>query len=88
MLVFVANAQRPRGNSQNNAPERMMKDATPEEIATLRSKQLTLSLDLTEAQQSQVKTIEKGRAKAMKAKMAKRKEKNTLTKEEVIALKS
>jgi len=87
-LVFVANAQRQGGMDKKNSQERVMKDATPEEMATLRSKKLTLDFDLSQAQQSQVKAIELGRAKTAKARMAARKDKNTLTKAEVVTLKN
>lgn len=88
LFMFAATAQRHQGADHRNSQKRVMKDATPEEMASLRSKKLTLDLDLSAAQQAQVKTIELARANEAKALMAERKEKNQLSKEEVMALRS
>lgn len=48
-------------------------DYTPEEIAQLQTKKMTLDLDLTEAQQREVSVINLENAKARKAKMKTRK---------------
>lgn len=51
-----------------------MSDYTPEEMAQLQTKQMTLDLDLTEAQQNQIMAINLKNAKARKAMMEARKE--------------
>lgn len=48
-------------------------DFSAEEIAQLKTKKLTLALDLTSAQQSEIQALELQNAKAMKQKMAERK---------------
>ncbi|MDF4203965.1 hypothetical protein PXD56_13410 [Maribacter sp. SA7] len=50
-----------------------MKDLTPEQIATLQTKKMTLVLDLNESQQAKIKTILTEDATARKEKMAERK---------------
>lgn len=72
-LQAVAQERR-KGHPKEGNKERMemLKDATPDEIATLKSKQLTLALDLTDKQQSQVKEILLKEATAMKEKMKER----------------
>lgn len=50
----------------------MMKDLTPEEMATLQTKKMTLHLDLTEAQQQKIKALNLEEAKLRKAKMEER----------------
>ena len=65
-----------------------MKDLSPDQIATLQTKKATLALDLTSAQQSQMKTFLEEKAKVRATKMAERKalkengETKTLTSEE------
>lgn len=74
--------------------ERMeaMKDLTPEETATLRTKKMTLHLDLTEAQQQKIQAIHLEEAKIRKAKMEERKtmkesgEKRAFTKEDKVKM--
>lgn len=46
-----------------------MKDLTPEQIATLQTKKMTLTLDLNESQQSKMKSILTEGAKMRKSKM-------------------
>lgn len=46
-----------------------MKDLTPEQVATLQTKKMTLALDLNESQQSKIKSILTEDAKARKSKM-------------------
>lgn len=48
-------------------------DMTPEQVATLQTKKMTLALDLSEAQQGQIQALNLENAKARKAKMEKRK---------------
>ena len=50
-----------------------MKDLSPEQIATLQTKKATLALDLTSAQQTQMKAFFEENAKMRKAKMEERK---------------
>ncbi|MDO6473577.1 hypothetical protein [Maribacter sp. 1_MG-2023] len=50
-----------------------MKDLSPEQVATLKTKKMTLALDLNESQQAKVKTILTEDATARKAKMEERK---------------
>ncbi|WP_299529695.1 Spy/CpxP family protein refolding chaperone [Ulvibacterium sp.] len=52
-----------------------MKDLTPEQIATLHTKKMTLALDLTEVQQKQIQVLSLENAKLRKAKMEERKAK-------------
>jgi hypothetical protein len=65
-----------------------MKDLTPDEIATLRTKKMTLHLDLNEAQQNKIQALFLEEAKLRKAKMEDRKaikensETKTFTKED------
>tara|TARA_R110000823_G_scaffold31224_1_gene89104 strand:+ start:73 stop:522 length:450 start_codon:yes stop_codon:yes gene_type:complete len=46
-----------------------MKDLTPEQMATLQTKKMTLALDLNESQQSKIKSILTEDAKTRKSKM-------------------
>lgn len=50
-----------------------MKDLSPEQIATLQTKKATLALDLTEAQQVQMKTFFLEEARLRRSKMEERK---------------
>lgn len=50
-----------------------MKDLTPEQIATLHTKKMTLALDLNETQQKQVQALSLEHAKLRKVKMEERK---------------
>lgn len=71
-----------------------MQDYTPEEMAELQTKKLTLDLDLTEAQQKQVLALSLENAKDRKAFMEKRqdkqkeKEAKTASKEEKLKMKN
>ena len=53
--------------------QRAMNDMTPEQMATLRTKEMTLNLDLNDAQQKQVQALNLKNAKSHKATMEKRK---------------
>lgn len=64
-------AQEGRKNHHRGA----MKDLTPEQIATLHTKKMTLALDLSETQQKQVQVLNLENAKLRKAKMEERKAK-------------
>lgn len=50
----VTAQQKRKGQSEK---EKIMKDLTPEEIATISTKRMTLNLDLNESQQKQIKAI-------------------------------
>lgn len=47
----------------------MLKDLTPEEVATLQTKKMTLHLDLTSAQQTKIQALNLEQAKLRKEKM-------------------
>ncbi len=91
-LVFIASltqAQEKKHGKQN------MQDYTPEEIAQLQTKQLTLDLDLTETQQKQVEALHLENAKARKEKQELRTKENIdktsikeLSKEEKLQMKN
>lgn len=65
-LSFAQQGQQ-RGN-RGPRPEKMMADFTPEQMADLQTKRMTLALDLTEKQQKEVLKINTDRATKMKAK--------------------
>ncbi|NAS14379.1 Spy/CpxP family protein refolding chaperone [Poritiphilus flavus] len=54
--------------------KRNLKDLSPEQLATLHTKKLTLALDLSDAQQRQVQKLSLEKATERKAKMESRKE--------------
>lgn len=58
----------PRGEGPGDRME-AMKDLTPEEMATLQTKRMTLNLDLTAEQQKKVQALNLEEAKMRKAKM-------------------
>ncbi|MFX0558545.1 hypothetical protein ACOCEA_17215 [Maribacter sp. CXY002] len=60
----LAMAQRPEGKDHKR-----MQDMTPEQVATLHTKKMTLALDLTEAQQTKMKSLLASQAEKRKAKM-------------------
>jgi len=70
----------------------VMKDLTPEEIATLQTKKMTLHLDLTEEQKKKMQALHLEEAKMRKAKMEERKamkesgEKKAFTKEDKVKM--
>jgi hypothetical protein len=61
-LSFLANAQEKKQRANK------MQDYSPEEMAQIQTKQMTLDLDLTEAQQKQVQQINLENAQERKAK--------------------
>lgn len=70
--------------------KKFMKDFTPEQIAELQTKKLTLALDLSESQQQRVLALNTANAKVRKQKMeareAKKEKKEKPTSEEKYAL--
>lgn len=67
----VTAQQRKRQFHREGPQNRMeaMKDLTPEEMATLQTKKMTLHLDLTEAQQKKIQALNLENAKLRKANM-------------------
>lgn len=65
LICFSAFAQRPQGNNDRPPRPKMERpDYTPEQIAEIQTKKLTLMLDLTESQQSKIKSLELAAAKS------------------------
>lgn len=66
-----------RHKDQNRGHKEMMKNLSPEERATIKTKQMTLALDLNDSQQSQVNALllqdAKDRQKKMEARKAQKK---------------
>lgn len=91
MAGITAMAQKPE---RERGPRGDMKDMTPEQMASLQTKQMTLALDLTDAQQKQIQSLNldnaKDRAEKMKEMKAKREsgEANKLTSEERYTMKT
>lgn len=72
LITVNATAQdrkRERQQEQRKEKTERFKDFSPEEIATLQTKRMALQLDLTEAQQKEVKAIHLEQAKKRKAQM-------------------
>lgn len=72
MLMVGLTSMAQRGPQEGN---RGMKDLTPEQMATLQTKKMTLALDLTDTQQSKIMAMQLENAKTRKAKMEERKAK-------------
>jgi hypothetical protein len=66
MFIGVA-AIGQEANRKHDAPA--MKDLTPEQMATLQTKRMTLELDLTQAQQQQIQALNLEQAMVRKSKM-------------------
>jgi len=91
LVALQVTAQEKKRDHQRDgqrAQMEAMKDLSPEEIATLQTKKMTLHLDLNETQQKKVETLFLEEAKLRKAKMEERKaikesgERKTITKED------
>ncbi|OIQ28724.1 MAG: hypothetical protein BM564_08100 [Bacteroidetes bacterium MedPE-SWsnd-G2] len=83
-------AQKPQHHQDRNHHDRMemMKDLTPQEMAELKTKKMTLHLDLTDSQQKEMMALNLELAKTQKAKMQAREKqdkKPELSKEERLA---
>lgn len=89
LFGFAVVAQNPKMEKRQNKKEmhQKMKDMTPEQVAALRTKQMTLQLDLTEAQQIQIEKLELERAKNRKTRFESKKERAELTADEMAAKK-
>lgn len=91
MAGITAMAQKPERKRDHRGD---MKGMTPEQMATLQTKQMTLALDLTDVQQKQIQSLNldnaKDRAEKMKEMKAKREsgEAKKLTSEERYAMKA
>jgi len=68
MASMTAMAQKGEGQQRDG-----MHQMTPEQTATLKTKKMTLALDLTDAQQKQIQTLNLENAKTRKAEREKRK---------------
>jgi len=88
MQVTAQDKKRDHQRDGQRAQMESMRDLSPEEIATLQTKKMTLHLDLNEAQQKKVETLFLEEAKLRKTKMEERKamkdssEKKQFTKED------
>ena len=71
LIGFTALAQ--PSSSRESESRQGMQDLTPEQMASLQTKKMTLALDLTEVQQGQIKALQLENAKRHKAKMEERK---------------
>ena len=81
MAGITAMAQKPERERGQRGD---MRDMTPEQMATLQTKQMTLALDLTEAQQKQIQSLNLDNAK----KRAESGEAKKLSSEERYAMKT
>ncbi len=66
MMGFIGLAQNEKGEHRQREH---LKDLTPEQMATLQTKRMTLALDLTEAQQKQMQKVHLEEATSRMAKM-------------------
>ena len=73
MQVTAQEKKRDHQRDGQRAQMEAMKDLSPEEIATLQTKKMTLHLDLNESQQKKVESLFLEEAKLRKAKMEERK---------------
>ena len=73
MQVSAQEKKRDHQRDGQRAQMEAMKDLSPEEIATLQTKKMTLHLDLNEAQQKKMESFFLEEAKFRKAKMEERK---------------
>ncbi len=73
IALMTINTQAQKDSSETkNKQKSFMQDLTPEEAAALKTKKMTLQLDLTSAQQSQIMKMNIEEAKERKAKRAER----------------
>ena len=71
VTIQVSAQNKKQGENKGDRMEKRqgMKDFTPEEMAQLQTKKMTLDLDLTASQQKQVEKLQLEKAKERKAKM-------------------
>ena len=74
-IAFQVNAQNTNGRSNRERSPKMdrLQELTPEEMATLQTKKMTLHLDLNESQQKEIQKLNLENAKERKANMETRK---------------
>lgn len=68
-ILVLAGISATAQNHNMNGKRGEMKDLTPEQVATLQTKKMTLALDLNVSQQSKIKSILTEDAKTRKSKM-------------------
>lgn len=73
ILVSILLTAGMMGYAQHGPHHRAMKDMTPEQVASLQTKKLTLTLELTQQQQDQIQQLELENAKFRIAKREERK---------------
>jgi hypothetical protein len=73
LVTISTQAQKKDGKAKSDRKE-MLKDLSPEEMATLKTKKMTLRLDLNESQQREIKKINLENAKLRKSKREGRKD--------------
>ncbi len=94
LVSLQMTAQEKRELHERKQKSERMSDYTPQEIAQLQTKQMTLDLDLTEAQQDKIMAINLKNAESRKAMMEARKERmenkeaKEISKEEKLKLKN
>lgn len=71
LIGVIATAQ--TNTSKENSPRKGLSDLTPEQMAILKTKKMTLALDLTASQQEKIKTLQLENAKLRQSKMEERK---------------
>lgn len=67
-MVFLSGLYMSAQQGPQQGHDHQMRDLTPEQMATLGTKKMTLALDLTESQQAKVKSILKEKATDRQAK--------------------
>jgi hypothetical protein len=92
LVTLQVTAQEKKKELHKEGQRERMESLTPEEIATLQTKKMTLHLDLTEEQQTKIQALHLDEAKMRKAKMEERKamkeseETKTFTKEDKVKM--
>ncbi len=71
-VTFGQEEHRKKRSHQKKGKMEMMKDLSPEQMATIRTKKMTLALDLTKTQQNKMHALHLENAKARKDQMKKR----------------
>jgi hypothetical protein len=92
LVTLQVTAQEKKKELHKEGQRERMESLTPEEIATLQTKKMTLHLDLTEDQQKKIQALQLDEAKMRKAKMEERKamkdseEKKAFTQEDKVKM--
>jgi protein CpxP len=87
-ITLTAQHKDGEGNNPRHHMGEKIKDLTPEHAAELRSKKMTLALDLNETQQKAVRDLELELAKKRKAKLENLKDRKELSSEELFKIKA